>query len=239
MPKSKRERLITLAKTGKKGRARKEYLVEQIREALDGFKYIYVFSLENMRNNRLKEVRATWKNSRFFFGKNKVMAIALGKTPEDEIKPELHRVAARISGSCGLMFTNEKPDEVLNFFNTYKQSDFARSGAKATQQVALSKGPMPEFSHAMADRLRKLGLPVMLKNGVIVLEKDFSVCEVGDVLTPEQTKILKLLQIKMSDFHFIPVCSWSEAKGFESLAAAGGKGDKEGDDSDDDENDSD
>jgi len=33
-------------------------------------------------------------HNRFFFGKNKVMAIALGKTPEDEIKPGLHRVAA-------------------------------------------------------------------------------------------------------------------------------------------------
>ena len=35
---------------------------------------------------------------RFFFGKNKVMASAMGKSPSDEHQPELHRLA-RVSGS--------------------------------------------------------------------------------------------------------------------------------------------
>jgi len=38
----------------------------------------------------------------------------------------------------------------------------------------------------------------------------------------------------MSDFHFTPVCTWSETKGFESLAA-GGKDKDEADESEEDE----
>lgn len=237
MPKTKRERLVTLSKTSKKGRARKEYLVEQIREALESFKYIYVISLHNLRNNRLKEVRATWKNSRFFFGKNKVMAVALGRTQEDELRDGLHQLANSISGSCGLMFTNEKKEEVLNFLNTYKELDYARSGALATQQVELNKGPMPTFSHAMADRLRKIGLPVMLKNGVITLEKDYTVCKLGEPLTPDAAKILKLLNIKMAEFHLTPIASWSEKDGFQDLSPdnSAGKAADSDDDDDDDE----
>ena len=46
-----------------------------------------------MRNNKLKEVRSQWKESRFFYGKNRVMQLALGRTEAEEYKEGLHRVA--------------------------------------------------------------------------------------------------------------------------------------------------
>ncbi len=46
-----------------------------------------------MRNNRLKEIRTLWNDSRFFYGKNKVMQLALGKTDADEYRNGLHQVA--------------------------------------------------------------------------------------------------------------------------------------------------
>lgn len=45
-----------------------------------------------MRNAKLKDLRHEWKDSRFFFGKNKVMAIALGRTKSDEIEDQLNLV---------------------------------------------------------------------------------------------------------------------------------------------------
>jgi predicted transposase YbfD/YdcC len=36
----------------------------QIHEALDQYAYVYVFSVENMRNSKLKDVRTAWKDSR-------------------------------------------------------------------------------------------------------------------------------------------------------------------------------
>jgi mRNA turnover protein 4 len=46
-----------------------------------------------MRNTFLKEVRSDFKDSRFFLGKNKVMAKALGTTVEDEYKENLRNVS--------------------------------------------------------------------------------------------------------------------------------------------------
>lgn len=45
-----------------------------------------------MRNTKLKDLRNEWKDSRFFFGKNKVMAVALGRTKSDEIEDQLNLV---------------------------------------------------------------------------------------------------------------------------------------------------
>ena len=46
-----------------------------------------------MRNTFLKEIRNELKTSRFFYGKNRVMAKALGTTPEEEYKEGVSKIA--------------------------------------------------------------------------------------------------------------------------------------------------
>ncbi|MBZ3875614.1 mRNA turnover protein 4-like protein [Sciurus carolinensis] len=45
-----------------------------------------------MRNSKLKDIRNTWKHSCMFFGKNKVMMVALGRILSDEDKDNLHQL---------------------------------------------------------------------------------------------------------------------------------------------------
>lgn len=49
-----------------------------------------------MRNTKLKDLRNEWKDSRFFFGKNKVMAIALGRSKSDEVEDQLNLVSVHL-----------------------------------------------------------------------------------------------------------------------------------------------
>lgn len=51
-------------------------------------------------------------DGRFFFGKNKVMAVALGKSADDEYKDNVHLVSAELKGQTGLLFTNKTKQEV-------------------------------------------------------------------------------------------------------------------------------
>ena len=80
MPKSKREKQISLTRTQKKGLELKQDVIKKVRDACDKYARVFVVRVENMRNNKLKEVREEWHHSKFFFGKNKVMAFALGET---------------------------------------------------------------------------------------------------------------------------------------------------------------
>lgn len=218
MPKSKRDKKVSLTKTTKKGLESKQNLIEELRKCADIYRYVFVFSVENMRNNKLKDIRTAWKHSRFFFGKNKVMMIALGKGPTDEYKDNLHKLSRFLRGEVGVLFTNKTKDEVQEYFSEFKEMDYARAGSVATMAVTLDEGPLDQFPHSMEPQLRQLGLPTALKKGVVTLIKDFEVCKEGDTLTPEQARILKLFGNEMAEFKLSIKCMWnSESGDFEKL----------------------
>lgn len=175
------------------------------------------------------------KPSRFFIGKNTVIAIGLGKTKEDEIQDDIHKISACLKGSCGLFFTNKPKNEVIEWFNNYSVVDYARTGFKVKENFALSAGPLPDFSHAMEPYLRKLGLPTSLERGVVTLLKDYEVCKAGNVLTPEQAQILKLLDKKLATFRFNLKAVWTKGQGFEKLSKGDQNAESEDEGMDDDE----
>lgn len=108
MPRSKRNRVVSLTKTAPKGRSLKTKYISLVHDALDEYDSVYVFSYENMRAGLFKDVRMEWRESRyfihfnsnfftqyirFFLGKNTISRIALGRTPEDEYKDNLRHVS--------------------------------------------------------------------------------------------------------------------------------------------------
>ncbi|CAI5783009.1 turnover 4 homolog [Podarcis lilfordi] len=219
MPKSKRDKKVSLTKTTKKGLEVKQSLIEELRKCVDTYKYLFIFSIANMRNNKLKDIRNAWKHSRIFFGKNKVMMVALGRSPADEYKDNLHQVSKHLRGEVGLLFTNRTKEEVAEWFSQFKENDFARAGNKATFTVNLDMGPLEQFPHSMEPQLRQLGLPTALKKGVVTLISDYEVCKEGSILTPEQARILKLFGYTMAEFKVTIRSMWNAETGdFEQLA---------------------
>lgn len=217
MPKSKRDKKVSLTNIHKKGLALKQKIVEDIRNCVENFTSIYIFTYKNMRTDKMQSIRQEWKPSRFFFGKNKVIAVGLGRTPEEEVQEDLHKVAKCLRGQCGLLFTNSSKDEVLEWFNTYKVEDFARTGFKATISVKLEEGPLKQFPHSLEPYLRQLGMPTKLEKGVVTLVKDFEVCKEGQILTPEQAKLLELLDYRLAAFKLIIKGFWINGQGFTKL----------------------
>jgi len=219
MPKSKREQ-VTLSRTAKKGRDRKGAIMDEVRSAIDQYKNIFVFKADNMRNSGLKDVRARLKSSRIFFGRNKLIAAALGRTPEAEYRDALSQVAEHLlGGEAGLMFTDESRDAVQQCFDDCQVSEFARAGAEATHEVALEAGPLVNFPHSMEPYLRKLGMPTKLSTGVVTLLGDYQVCREGEELSSDQAKVLQLLGIKMATFELTLCCQWcnGEFEAFEEV----------------------
>jgi mRNA turnover protein 4 len=57
MPKSKRTKVFHLTQVTKKTREQKDKLFSNIRECVPQYQHCFAFSIDNMRNNHLKEVR--------------------------------------------------------------------------------------------------------------------------------------------------------------------------------------
>uniref|UniRef100_A0A1I7X3S8 Ribosome assembly factor mrt4 n=1 Tax=Heterorhabditis bacteriophora TaxID=37862 RepID=A0A1I7X3S8_HETBA len=123
MPRSKREKDVSLTKVKKKTRAAKETLVDEVRHSVDAYDNIFVFTIDNMRSKRFISVRQHFKsNSRFFFGKNNVMMVALGRQLTDEYAANLHKISQQLKGQCGLMFTNLSMDEIIKYVLSFNYS---------------------------------------------------------------------------------------------------------------------
>ena len=216
MPRSKRDKKISLTKTDRKGLAWKQNIIEDVRRCVQKYPNIFVFQVENMRNNLLKDLRKEWRaNSRFFFGKNRIMQIGLGRTKAEEVEVDLHKISKRLTGQVGLLFTETSKKEVLEWAKDYWAVEYARSGFVATETVVLKEGPLEEFAHSMEPHLRSLGMPTKLQKGVVTLCSDYTVCEKGKMLTPEQARILKLVAKPMAKFRLTMKCSWTKTTGFD------------------------
>lgn len=223
MGKRGRERVVALTKTRKKlvGRDVKHKILEDLRDAIDKYESIYVLSTGNLRNTLLKELRATWRDSRFFFGRNKIAQIAFGRDDAEEYVQGLQQVARQLDGNVGLLFTNRPHDKVLSFFTEYERADFARSGFVATEAVELVEGEMEMFGGSQEHNLRLVGLPVCLKRGKVWLTRDFTVCEMGETLTPEKAKILEFLGVRQALFRIKLRCSYRKSDGHFELLGDG------------------
>ena len=116
-----------------------------------------MFQIENMRNAKLKTVREQWSHSKFFIGKNRVLAKALGNTEAEEYCDNLHLVSKCLKNECGLLVTNQSQDDVMEYFTNLSEPDFARTGGTATETVELKQGVLSDFSHSMEPQLRQLG----------------------------------------------------------------------------------
>ena len=221
MPSSKRNRVIPTSKTKSNHKELVKRLHSNVQAAAEKYSHIWVFSVENARNNFIKQVRVDFGDSRIFMGKTKVMQVALGRTQETEIVTGVSKLQSYMKGEVGLLFTDREPREVEEYFANYSELDFARSGAVASRGFRVPPGelhtaygveggeedPLPM---SIEPTLRKLGVPTKIVKGKVTLEDrpDFSmdtdegyeVCKEGDVLESRQTSILKIFGVRMAEF---------------------------------------
>ena len=217
-------KIVALTQTDKRTtRDHKSKYIEEVRHAIDKHETLYLFSYENMRSNKFKNVRLYFRTddkkypSRIFLGKNKLLQIALGRTPEEEYADNLRHVAKRITGgSVGLLFTSKPTNEVESYFDNMIEPDFARAGAVATREVIISNDTLSYYPVSMMEQFRKLGMPVEIKLGKVILRNGSSdgyrICKQGEVLSAEKCKLLTHFDQKLTNFKVDLVCRWSNGQ---------------------------
>lgn len=204
MPKSKRNKVVPLSKVTKKGFTDKKIkLIKRIHKYLKDYKYCYVFKYKNMTTMPMNELKNYFSDSIFLIGKNKVMQVALGKNSEEEIKENSTKLEKYLKGNCGLFFSNEEPDKIINYFKEYNCPYFGNVGTISNQTVILKRGfeeKLNDFPSSMESQFRQIGLNVKLDNGKFYLLDEFIVCEEGKPLNANQSRMIKHLGIYMDEF---------------------------------------
>eukprot|EP01084_Bolivina_argentea_P003253 6087_1 len=205
MPRKNPE-LMSFTKVKKKTIEDKRANMEKVRDLVDQYSHIYVFDTNNFRNPLMKKLKKEFEfNGRFFMGKVKPTMIALGKNEHNEYRDNLRFVANALlkvakGGHKGLFFTNNKPDKINHFFRNYKVTTFAKTGFVATKDYIINKGELNQFVFSQEYVLKRLGIPVVLKNGRLILNQNYILCEKGQPLKPEQCKLLELFNEPMAKF---------------------------------------
>ncbi|GJN69052.1 60S acidic ribosomal protein P0 [Purpureocillium lilacinum] len=231
MPKSKRAKVYHLTQVSKKTREQKDKLFQNIRDAVPEYQHCFVFSVDNMRNNYLKDVRRDLADSRLFFGKTKLMSKALGQSPAEAVAPGIEDLTQYLAGTVGLLLTNRPAQAVLEYFEGLTKVDFARAGVTANRSFTIppgvvyaTAGEVPAehdvaLEHSIEPELRRLGVPTRMVKGKVVLGDEsgagegYVVCKEGDVLDSRQTRLLKLFSVCLSEFRVKIVAYWSSATG--------------------------
>jgi mRNA turnover protein 4 len=229
MPKSKRAKVVHLSQVAKKTRDQKDKLFQNIRDAVPEYQHCFVFSVDNMRNSHLKNVRHELSDSRLFFGKTKLMAKALGQNPSEAIAPGIEGLTNYLTGTVGLILTNRPVQAILDYFNSFSPVDFARAGVAAPRNFTIpsgvvyaTAGEVPAeydvpLQHSIEPELRKLGVPTRMVKGKVVLGDEsgegegYLVCKEGQILDSRQTRLLKLFDVCLSEFRVKVLAYWSSA----------------------------
>jgi len=163
---------------------------------------------------------------RLFFGKDKVMAVALGVDPSKEPYRGTSLLTPHLHGNVGLIFSTRSPANMLDYFASFRPSDYARAGTIASRSFSIPPGmihtragEIPEdedvpIAHSIEPSLRKLGVPTKLVKGKVMLEAEepFVVCRDGEKLGSGQTSLLKMFGITMAEF-IVGIEAWWEKTG--------------------------
>ena len=212
---SKRSKVVSLTKTSAKGKDAKTKLIESIRESVDQYSNIYVFTYDNMRANLFKDVRIHFRESRIYMGKNSITQLALGRDSSDEYKNNLSLISKSMEGNVGIMFTDRSKEDVVGFFNSFHAPEFAKSGHIPTENITVPAGNL-HMDVSMLNHLRLQGMIVEIEVGQVMLREPYKVAVAGQPLTPEQCRVLKFIDRPLVDFTITLLCHWKDEE-FETL----------------------
>jgi hypothetical protein len=109
------------------------------------------------------------------------------------------------------------PTQVAAFFDNFEEADYARAGSLAPRAHKITASQLAAQPISMAEQLKKLSLPVEIKNGIVTFVgvKEYGFKK-GQELSSEHCKILGHFGVQMSIFKVKMIARWSKGE-FEEL----------------------
>jgi ribosomal protein L10 len=205
MPVSKRSKKVSLTKVKKRNppQARATY-VDTLRSAVEQAPALYLIGIDEFaRPTRFKQLRAALpQGSTLLLGKKTLMKVALGDSEENELKDNMRLFAEKIEGGDALLATAADRSAIEEALAAAAAPEFATAGFVAPATVTLERGPLDvaRFPTSMLAALKKLDMPVEVRDSALVLIDDWRCATKGDCLTAAQAKMLFHLDMRVGEF---------------------------------------
>ncbi|KYN97431.1 putative ribosome biogenesis protein MRT4 [Plasmodium gaboni] len=212
MPKSKRNVKISLTKVKKKVNKKemKDLKLLEIKKMIQiPNVYVYVLDIRTYSNNNLKVAIEHFKpNGKFFIGKNKLMKLALGINENNEIKPNMSKISELLVGNRILLITKDGPLSVLKFFNEFQPEEYIKHGNISPQDITLKCGDVLNVPVSMQKDLQKRKLNFDIIDQKIILKENKILAEKDKLISLENSKILRMLNMKIAFFDITVLGYW-------------------------------
>ncbi|SOV81596.1 ribosome biogenesis protein MRT4, putative [Plasmodium sp. gorilla clade G3] len=212
MPKSKRNVKISLTKVKKKVNKKemKDLKLLEIKKMIQMPNvYVYVLDIRTYSNNNLKIAIEHFKpNGKFFIGKNKLMKLALGINENNEVKPNMSKISELLIGNRILLITKDGPLSVLKFFNEFQPEEYIKHGNISPQDITLKCGDVLNVPVSMQKDLQKRKLNFDIIDQKIILKENKVLAEKDKLISLENSKILRMLNMKIAFFDITVLGYW-------------------------------
>ena len=214
MPKSKRTKIVHLNKTTSNKKDLKDKVMTKLKTYFKKYNNLFLLDFQNLTNENQKKLALSLEGNLLFGKKGVIRVFLMSKislhSGIDQIVEKLED--KNLKDVC-LFFTNSPKSTVLSTLKEFKTSEFAQPETIATATVTLAAGDQvfDSISGSNDAYLRNMGLFVTVKNGKLNLEEKFVAAIKGRPVTVVQSKILKMLGIKVGTFDVKCVCSYDKA----------------------------
>ena len=210
MPKAKRTKLVSLNKTSKHQKDVKERLMQKLESNTKKYTKLVFLEISNLTNEVQTQLRADIKGE-LVFGKKSVLAKFfenMGEKDENYLKAS--EFLKNVDSQVTVLFTNESIEDIQKQIVNTDVTVFAQPGTKALATVELQPGNevFDHISTSNANYLRNLGVFVTVQKGKLNLEEKVLAAQKNEALTVNQSKLLKVLGVKLGRAEVRLLCAY-------------------------------
>ncbi len=166
--------------------------VERVLDLINSHRTIGIIDLHRMPTRELKEIKRKLKDKTVVtVTKKTLFKIAIERSG----KKNLEKLIDYFPAYMGLVFSNLDAFKTFKLVKEMKSATFAREGDVAEKDIEVKAGPTNLSPGPVIGELNKVGLPVGIEGGRIVVKKDTVLVKAGETISKEVASVLQKLGI--------------------------------------------
>jgi len=175
--------------------ATKSVYFERLKGLLDGYKSIFIVTVDNVSSQQMHEIRQSLRGEAVvLMGKNTMVRRAIKGFVSDAPEAGYERLLPHVKGNVGFIFTNNDLKTIRDKILANKVAAPARAGAVAPLDVYVPAGNTG-MEPGKTSFFQALGVPTKIARGTIEITTDLKLVEAGAKVGASEATLLNMLNI--------------------------------------------